>query len=77
MMERMRLVDLSPKSSYIVYITATLNVSPKETIKYEPLRIHPERFCNSYPEDLDENERDFNNQSRADNNNFYGFNHLN
>lgn len=50
-MERMRLVDLSPKSSYTVYITATLSVNPLETIKYEPLQIHPERFCNFYQEE--------------------------
>lgn len=84
-MERMRLVDLSPKSSYDVYITATLSVSPLETIKYEPLRIHPERFCNFYQEeDLtvgdeegQEQHRELaGNRTTAQKNIFYDFNRL-
>lgn len=54
-MERMKLIDLSPKSSYIVYLTATVvGKNSKSTIKYEPLRIqhHPERFCDLFPNEL-------------------------
>lgn len=63
-MERIKLTDLSPKSSYIVYLTATLTRN-KETVKYEPLRIHPERFCNNFFQDEDIANRGLHNDTSA------------
>lgn len=77
MMERMKLTDLSAKSSYIVYLTATLNRNTKETLKYEPLRIYPERVCTFYQDETEGgHHRALYNNETDRTNNFYDFNQL-
>lgn len=76
-MERMKLTDLSAKSSYIVYLTATLNRNTKETLKYEPLRIYPERVCTFYQDETEGgHHRALYNNETDRTNNFYDFNQL-
>lgn len=72
-MERMKLLDLSPKSSYMVYVTASL--TGKETIKYEPLRIQPERHCHFFKDEF-KSHRELANDTSSKNN-FYDLKHVN
>lgn len=51
-MERMTLTDLTPRVSYTAYLFASLRGNPKDLIKYEPLRIHNERWCHFYDQEI-------------------------